>query len=123
MFRSKMFWGSVLGVLTSLLIFEGRTNLGYSSLWSRALEVLTVPGARFANAAFSSGVPNWIWENFWSVLAIACNLIVYVLFWCGLLWIASYCREREHPYDQQSALMPANLRTRSAVEEEPGPFD
>jgi hypothetical protein len=110
-------------VLTSLLIFEGRTNLGYSWLWNRVAGVLTLPGARFANAVFSSGVPNWIWENFWSVLAIACNLMVYAFFWCGFIWVASYFRERGHPYDRQSPLVPPNLGTHSAVKEEPGPFD
>ncbi len=74
MFRSKIFWGSVLGVVTSILIFEGRINLGYSPLWSRVSEVLTVPGTCFANAIFSSGVHDGIWAKFWSALA---NL----LFW------------------------------------------
>ncbi len=52
MFRSKIFWGSVMGVVTSVLIFEGKINLGYSPVWSRVWEVLSVPGMRFANAIF-----------------------------------------------------------------------
>src|SRR6266404_2275571 len=74
MFRSKIFWGSVLGVVTSILIFEGRINLGYSPLWSRVSEVLTVPGTRFANAIFSSRVHAGIWAKFWSALAISWSM-------------------------------------------------
>ena len=81
MFRSKVFWGFVLGVVTSVLIFEGRVNLAYSSLWSRALEAITVPGAHFANAIFPSGVPEGGWAKFWSGLAIAVNFMVYAFFW------------------------------------------
>jgi hypothetical protein len=110
MFRSKIFWGSVLGVVTSVLVFEGRINLGYSPLWSRALEVLAVPGTRFANAIFSSGIHDGIWAKFWNALAIACNFMVYAFFWFGSIWIASYFRERQHPYDRQSTLMPPSPR-------------
>jgi hypothetical protein len=110
MFRSKIFWGSVLGVVTSVLIFEGRINLGYSPLWSRVSEVLTLPGTRFANAIFSSGVPDGIWAKFWSALAVACDLMVYAFFWYGCIWIASYFRERQHPYDRQTTLLPPSLR-------------
>jgi hypothetical protein len=110
MFRSKIFWGGVLGVVTSALIFEGRIDLGYSPLWNRVSGVLTVPGTRFANAVFSSGVPDWIWANFWSGLAIACNVVVYAFFWCVCIWITSYFRERQHPYDREGTLLPPSLR-------------
>ena len=110
MFRSKIFWGSLLAVVTSILIFEGRINLGYSPLWSRVLEILTVPGTRFANAIFSSGVPSGIWAKFWSGLAIAGNFVVYAFFWYACLWIASYFRERQHPYDRQPTLVRPSLR-------------
>src|SRR5437879_4373931 len=63
MFRSKIFWGSVLGVVTSVLIFEGTIKLGYSPVWSRVSEVLTLPGTRFADAIFSSGVHDGIWRS------------------------------------------------------------
>jgi hypothetical protein len=110
MLRSKILWGSVLGVVTSVLIFEGRINLGYSPLWSRVSDVLTVPGMRFANAFFPSGVPDGIWAKIWSALAIACNFMVYAFFWYGCIWIASYLRERRHPYDRQPTLLPPSLR-------------
>lgn len=110
MIRSKLFWGSVLGVVTSVLIFEGRVNLGYSPLWSRVSELLTVPGTRFANAIFSSGVPAAIWARLWSALATACNLLVYAFFWIACIWIASYFRERQHPYDRQPTLTPPSPR-------------
>jgi hypothetical protein len=110
MFRSKIFWGSVLGVATSVLIFEGRINLGYSPLWNRVAEALTVPGTRFANAIFSSGVPSGIWVKVWSALAVACNLVVYAFFWYACIWVASYLRQRQHPYDRQSTLVPPSLR-------------
>ena len=110
MFRSKIFWGFVLGVVTSVLIVEGRNNLGYSPLWSRVSDVLTLPGMRFANAVFSSSVLNDIFGRFWSALAIACNLIIYALFWSGCIWIATYVRERRRPYDRQPTLLPPTLR-------------
>jgi hypothetical protein len=109
MFRSKFFWGSVLGVVTSILIFEGRINLGYSPLWSRVSEVLTVPGTRFANAVFSSWVFDGILAKLQSPLAIACNLVVYAFFWYGCILIVSSFRERQHPYDRQTTLMPPSL--------------
>lgn len=110
MFRSKVFWGSVLGVVTSVLLFEGRTKLGYSPLWNRVLEMLAVPGTRFANAIFTSGVPDGGWAKVWSGLVIGCNLLVYAFFWFGCIWVVSYLRERQHPYDRQSTLMPPSLR-------------
>lgn len=105
MFRSKLFWGSVLGVVTSVLLFEGRIKLGYSPMWSRVTGMLAVPGTRFANAVFSSGVPDGAWAKFWLGLAIGCNFVVYAFFWFGCIWMVSYLRERQHPYDRQSTLI------------------
>ena len=110
MFRSKIFWGCVLGVVTSVLIFEGKINLGYNPVWSRVLEVLAAPGTRFANTIFSSGVPVGIWAKVWSGLAIACNLIAYSFFWYACIWVAGYFRERQHPYDRQHTLVPPSFR-------------
>ena len=110
MLRSKILWGSVLGVVTSVLIFEARINLEQSTLWSRVSDVLSLPGMRFANAFFPSGVPDGSWAKFCTALAIACNLMLYAFFWYGCIWIASYFRERQHPYDRQSTLLPPSLR-------------
>ena len=110
MFRSKIFWGCVLGVVTSVLIFEGKINLAYSPLWSRVLEVLAAPGTRFANAIFHSGVPEGTWGKVWSGFAIAGNLIIYAFFWYACIWITAYFRERRHPYDRQHTLVPPTLR-------------
>lgn len=110
MFRSKTFWGCVLGALTSVLIFEGRINLGYSPLWSRVLEILTVPGTHLANAIFPSGLPGGIWAKVWNGFAIAGNFVVYAFFWCACLWVAISSHERQHPYDRQTTLVPPSLR-------------
>ena len=110
MFRSKIFWGALLGLVTSIVIFEGRVNLGYNPLWSRVWEALMVPGTRFANAIVSSGVHAGIWAELWRALAVAGNLVVYAFFWYGCIWIAGYFRERQHPYDRQSTLVPPSLR-------------
>jgi hypothetical protein len=99
-----------MGVVTSVLIFEGRIKLGYSPVWSRVTEVLTVPGTQFANAIITSGVHDGIWAKLWSGLAIACNLMVYAFFWFGCIWTVSYFRERRHPYDRQPTLLPPSLR-------------
>ena len=110
MFRSNIFWGSVLGVVTSVLLFEGKIKLGYSPQWNRLSEVLTLPGTRFANVVFSSWVFDGIWTKLQSLLAIACNLMVYAFFWYGCIRITSYLRERQHPYDRQTTLMPPSPR-------------
>ena len=31
-------------------------------------------------------------------------------FWFACIWITSYFRERQHPYDRQSTLVPPSLR-------------
>ena len=110
MFRSKIFWGLVLGVVTSVLLFEGRIHLGYNPLWNRVLEALAIPGARFASYIFPSGVPDGVWAKFYSALAIGCNLLAYAVFWSVCLWIAVSFRERQHPYDRQSTLVPPSFR-------------
>jgi hypothetical protein len=110
MFRSKLFWGILLGVATSVLLFEGRIHLGYSPLWGRVSEALSVPGTHFANTIFPSGIPEGSWEKVWSGLAIACNFVVYAVFWYLCLWVAGSFREREHPYDRQITLGPPSLR-------------
>ena len=110
MFRSKLLWGLVLGVATSVLLFESRIHLGDSPLFGRLSEVLTVPGTHFANTIFPSGVPEGNWAKFWNGLAITCNFLVYAVFWYVCLWVASSFREREHPYDKQITLGPPSLR-------------
>lgn len=110
MFRSKIFWGLVLGVITSVLIFEGRIYLGYSHLWTRVIEVISVPGTHFANSIFPSGVPEGGWGRFYGALATGCNFLVYALSWSVFFWIIGYFRERQHPYDRESTLVPPSLR-------------
>jgi hypothetical protein len=110
MFRSKILWAFVLGIITCVLILEARINLGYSPLWSRVVEVLGAPGAYFANSIFPSGVPSGGWAKFFAALAFTCNFLIYTFFWYACIWIASYLRERQHPYDRQSTLVPPSLR-------------
>jgi len=110
MLRSKILWGFVLGVMTSVLLFEARINLGDSPIWSRAVEVLGAAGTHFANAIFPSGVPTGGWGKFYSGLALTCNFLVYAFFWYSCIWITSYFRERQHPYDRQSTLVPPSFR-------------
>ena len=110
MFRSKLFWGLVLGVVSSVLIFEGKMNLGDSAFWSRAIEVLSALGTRFANAVFPSGIPEGGWRRFYEALAIGCNFLVYAFFWFASIWIIGYFRERQHPYDRQHTLVPPSFR-------------
>jgi len=110
MFRSKIFWGLFLGVVSSVSIFEGKTNLAYSPVWTRVIEVLNVPGTHFANSMFPSGIPAGGWGKFYSALAIGCNYIAYAIFWFAFLWVVAYFRERQHPYDRQHTLVPPTLR-------------
>ena len=110
MFRSKILWAFVLGVATSVLIFEARINLGYSPVWSRVVEALATAGTHFANAIFPSGIPEGGWGKFYAALAFSCNFLVYTFFWYACLWLTGYLRQRQRPYDRQSTLVPPSLR-------------
>jgi len=110
MFRSKILWAFVLGVVTCVALFEAKINLGYSPLWSRVGEVLEAPGMHFGNSVFPSGVPTGGWGKFFAALVMSCNFLVYAIFWYACLWVAGYLRARQHPYDRQSTLVPPSLR-------------
>ncbi len=110
MFRSKILWGFVLAVVTSVALFEAKINLGYSPLWSRVIDVIEAPGMHFANSVFPSGVPTGGWGKFFAALVVSCNFVVYSVFWYACLWIAGYLRARQHPYDRQHTLVPPSLR-------------
>jgi hypothetical protein len=110
MFRSKILWAIVLGVVTSVLILEARINLGYSPVGTRILYALAAPGTHFVGMLNTPGSLTEGWTRFWRVVAFTCNLLLYIFFWYAWIWIASYLRERQHPYDRESTLVPPSLR-------------
>jgi hypothetical protein len=109
MFRSKFLWAFVLGVVTSVLIFEAKINLGYSPVWSRALEVLALPGTHFVGMLNTPGSLIGGWTRFLAALGFACNFLVYLFFWYACIWMTSYLRTRQHPYDRGHTLVPPSL--------------
>jgi hypothetical protein len=110
MFKSKILWGFVLGVVTSALLLEAKINLAYTPLWSRILEVLSAPGTHLTAWLNQPGVLMHNWEKFWTGLAFTCNLLIYILFWYACIWITTYARTRRHPYDRENTLVPPLTR-------------
>jgi hypothetical protein len=101
MFRSKLLWALVLGVATSILLLEAKIHLGYNPWETRILGVLAAPGTHLATALNQPGVLLAGWSKFWAGLAFACNLLIYVFFWYACIWIFSYRRHRQEPYDHE----------------------
>ena len=110
MLRSKLLWAFVLGVVTSVLLFEGKINLGYSPAWTRVLDVLAAPGTHLVGAINTPGALTENWTRFWGVVAFTCNLLIYVFFWYACIWITGYARARRHPYDRENTLVPPITR-------------
>jgi hypothetical protein len=110
MFRSKLFWGFVLGIITSGLLFEAQANLAYAPVGTRIFHVLASPGTHFVAALSAPGSLIASWTRSLAVLGFACNLLVYVFFWYVCISMISYFRGRRHPYDRESTLVPPSLR-------------
>jgi hypothetical protein len=110
MFRSKILWAIVLGLVTSVLILKARMNLGYSPAGTRILYALYAPGTHFVGMLNTPGALAEGWTRFWRVIAFTCNLLIYVFFWYACIWFAGYFRERQNPYDRGSTLVPPSLR-------------
>lgn len=110
MFKSKILWALVLSVVTSVLLREAKINLAYSPLWSRIPHVLTAPGTRFVAAINMPGTLMEGSTRLWAVVAFTCNLLIYILFWYGLLRMIGYFRVRRNPYDRQNTLVPPIAR-------------
>ena len=106
MLKSKLLWAFVLGVVTSVLVFEAKINLAYSPLWTRVLYALAAPGTHLVGALNTLGALTESWTRFWRVVAFACNFLIYVFFWYACIWITSYARGRRHPYDRENTLVP-----------------
>lgn len=110
MFRSKLFWAFVVAVVSSVGIFEAKTNLGYSPLVSRILEAVALPGTYFVGMLSAPGSLIAGWTRFLAALGFACNLVIYVFFWYALIWVVGYLRARQHPYDRERTLVPRSFR-------------
>jgi len=110
MFKSKILWAFILGVVTSVLLLEAKINLAYSPLWTRILEALTAPGTHLVDALNKPGGLMAGWSRFWAVLAFTCNFLIYTIFWYAVIWITGYARSRQHPYDRENTLVPPITR-------------
>ena len=106
MFKSKVLWAFVLGVVTSALLLEAKINLAYSPLLTRILEVLSAPGTHLSTSLNQPGVLMNGWQKFWAGLAFTCNLAIYILFWYLCIWTISYFRSRRDPYERENTLVP-----------------
>ena len=110
MLKSKMLWAFILGVATAVLLLEAKINFGYSPLWTRIAQALSVPGAHLVNALNAPGGLLAGWTRFWAGLALACNFLIYTFFWYAFIWIIGYARARRHPYERESTLVPPIFR-------------
>ena len=75
MFKTKIVWALVLGVVTSVLLREARINLAYSPLWRRIPHALTAAGTHLVAALNTPGALLGGWTRFWAAVAFTCNLI------------------------------------------------
>ena len=110
MFKSKTLWALVLGVATSVLLFEAKIHLGYNPWETRILGVLAAPGVHLVTALDTPGAILAGWTRFWAALAFTCNLLVYAFFWYACIWIIGYRRHRQEPYDHENTLVPPMIR-------------
>jgi len=106
MFKSRTLWALVLGVVTSVLLFEAKMHLGYNPWETRILGVLAAPGTHLVTALDTSTTILAGWTRFWAGLAFACNLFIYAFFWYICIWIFGYRRHRQEPYDGENTLVP-----------------
>jgi len=106
MFKSKMLWALVLGVLTSVLLFEAKIHFGYNPWETRIHGVLAAPGTHLVTALDTPGTFFAGRTRFWAGLAFGCNLVTYAFFWYICLWILGSLRHRQEPYDHEDTLMP-----------------
>jgi len=110
MSKSKILWAFVLGVVSSVLLFEAKINLAYSPLWSRIPHVLTAPGTHLVSALNTPGALMADWTKFWATVAFICNLLIYTFFWYALFTAIGYLRTRQNPYDRENTLVPPLTR-------------
>lgn len=111
MLKSKLLWAILLGVATSVLLFEAKLHLGYNPWETRILGALAAPGTHLVTAINQPGTLFQGWQSFWTGLAFACNLVVYTFFWYACIWVVATARSRKQPYDHQdNTLMPPLTR-------------
>ena len=106
MLRSKLLWALVLGVATSVLLWEAKIHFGYNPWETRIDGVLAAPGAHLVTALNQPGVLLAGWTKFWVGLAFACNLLIYAFFWYACIWILGSLRHRQQPYDGDNTFVP-----------------
>lgn len=110
MLKSKLLWGLILGVATSVLLFEAKIHLVYRLWETRILGALAAPGAHLVTTLNTPGTLFGGWPKFWVVLSFTCNLLIYIFFWYVLIWILGYRRARKQPYDHDNTLVPPVTR-------------
>jgi len=99
MLKSKLLWALVLGVATSVLLWEAKIHFGYNPWETRIHGVLAAPGTHLVTALNQPGVLLGGLTKFWVGLAFTCNLLIYAFFWFAFIWVVSSRRHRQHPYD------------------------
>ena len=105
MFKTRTFWAIVLGVMTSVLIFEARINFSDNPLFIRAANTLSAPGAHVVTALDSRAGSLAGWARLWQATSIASNFLIYAFFWYACIWTIGYLRARQYPYDRQNTLL------------------
>ncbi len=110
MLKSKTLWALVLGVATSVLLFEAKIHLDYNPWETRILGVLAAPGTHLVTALNQPGVLLAGLTRFWVGFAFTCNLLIYAFFWYACIWILVSRRHRQQPYNRDNTLVPPLTR-------------
>ena len=110
MLRTRTFWAIILGVITCVLLFEAKNYASYSPLVTRAVAVLTAPGARVVAAVYPPGSATLLSAQFWEGLSLSCNFLLYAFFWYFCIWFVGYLRVRQDPYERGNTLSQLSRR-------------
>jgi len=110
MLKSKLLWAFILGVATSVILFEAKIRLGYSPWETRILGALAAPGAHLVTALNTPGTLFEGWPKFWAGVSFTCNLLIYAFFWYAFIWVFGYRRSRQQPYDHGNTFVPPITR-------------
>lgn len=84
----------VLGIGMSLLLGSVQTSFPNSETASLITDALALPGALVAGLVYPAGVHTGSGAPNWGFAVIASNLVIYILFWYGLLKVAGRIQDR-----------------------------
>ena len=99
MLRTRILWSIALGVLTSVVVAVAASTLPYSQARDRVIDAFAIPGAFIVGLVYPQGVHTGGGIRYWGALVLACNFLIYVLFWYACLCARALFRKGKHSYD------------------------